>query len=104
MSSDTFHPVSEYPVTAYQCGALAGDRVRLRCDIVVREHDGTPTGDVCLAGEIWTVLPGSVEQPPVIWLRQPDGQPHTWSDDEAFLTTFDLLPRPPRGSAISHPK
>lgn len=94
MSSDTFHAVTEYPVTVYHCGAHAGDQVRLRHDIVVREHDGAPTGEVHRAGEVWTVLCGSAEQPPVIWLRQPDGQSHVWSDDSDFLVTFELLARP----------
>jgi len=93
MSTDTYQAVTEYPVTDYECGARAGDQARLRCDIIVRAHDGTPTGEVHQAGEIWTVLRGSVERPPVIWLCQPDGQSHTWSDDADFLETFELLPR-----------
>ena len=104
MSSDTFHVVTEYPVTDYQCGARAGDEVRLRHDIVVREHDDTPTGEVHRAGEVWTVLCGSVEQPPVIWLRQPDGQSHVWSDDSDFLANFELLPRSQPSDANSNPK
>ena len=93
MSSDTYHLVTDYPVTEYQCGARAGDRVRLRHDIIVRQHDETPTGEVHRAGEVWTVLRGSVEQPPIVWLQQPDGQSHTWSDDSDFLASFELLPR-----------
>ena len=104
MSSDTFHAVTEYPVTDYQCGARAGDEVRLRHDIVVREHDDAPTGEVHCAGEVWMVLCGSVEQPPVIWLRQPNGQTHTWSDDSDFLAHFELLPCSQRSDAESNPK
>lgn len=57
-SKDTFKLVAEYPVTDYQCGAHAGDRVRLRCDIAIHDHTGAPTGEVCHAGEIWSVLLG----------------------------------------------
>ena len=92
MSSNTFHLVTEYPVTDYQCGIRAGDRVRLRHNIVLREHDGTPTGIVHHAGEVWTVLRGSIEQPPTVWLHQPDGETHTWSDDSDFHASFELLP------------
>ena len=104
VSSDTFHAVTEYPVTDYQCGARAGDQVRLRHDIVVRDHDDTPTGEVHRAGEVWTVLCGSVEQPPVIWLRQPDGQSHVWSDDSDFFASFELLPRSQTSDANTHPQ
>ena len=104
MSSDTFHLVTEYPVTDYQCGVRAGDRVRLRHDIIVREHDGTPTGIVHHAGEVWTVLRGSIEEPPIVWLRQPDGESHTWSDDSDFLASFELLPLPNFDDSPSNPK
>ena len=81
MSKDTYRPTTEYPITQYRCGARAGDRVRLRRDI--GEHR---------AGEIWTVLGGAAEEPIVVWLRQADGELHTWSDDEVFLATFEPLP------------
>lgn len=82
MSEDTYHPVTRYPVTEYRCGARAGDRVRLR-----REIGSHP------AGEIWSVLPGAAEEPIVVWFRQADDETHTWSDDEDFLQTFEILPR-----------
>ena len=82
MSEDTYHSVSDYPVEHYRCGARAGDRVRLRRDI------GTHS-----AGEIWSILRGAAEVPVVVWLRQADGETHTWSDDEDFLATFEILPR-----------
>ena len=82
MSKDTYHSVTEYPITQYRCGARDGDQVRLR--IPIGEHP---------AGEIWSVLSGAAEEPIVVWLRQADGELHTWSDDEDFLATFELLPR-----------
>jgi len=95
MSKDRFKLVTEYPVTDYQCGARAGDRVRLRRDIAVHDHTGAATGEVHRAGEIWSVLPGAAEEPVVVWLRQADGETHTWSDDEDFLRMFEILPREP---------
>ncbi len=91
MSKDTYQLITEYPVTNYRCGARAGDRVRLRHDMVVRDHKDKPTGEVHRAGEMWTVLRGTAEEPPVIWLRQPDGDSHVWSDDEDFLQTFEII-------------
>ena len=82
MSEDTYHPVTHYPVTEYRCGVRAGDRVRLR-----REIGSHP------AGEIWSVLRGAAEEPVVVWLRQANDETHTWSDDEDFLQTFEILPR-----------
>jgi hypothetical protein len=82
MNEDTYHPVTRYPVTQYRCGARAGDRVRLRRKI--GDHP---------AGEIWSVLRGAAEEPVVVWLRQADDETHTWSDDEDFLQTFEILPR-----------
>jgi len=93
MSKDKFNLVTEYRITQYQRGARAGDRVRLLRDIVVRDHTGKPTGEVHHAGEIWLVLSGAAEEPVDVWLRQPDGERHTWSDDEDFLRTFEILPR-----------
>jgi hypothetical protein len=83
--------VTSYPITEYQCGAKASETVRLRKDIVVKNSKGVPTGDVHAAGEIWTVIPGSSEPPVVLWLRQPDGDPHTWDDDEDFWEWFERV-------------
>lgn len=82
--------VTEYPITEYQCGIRAGERVRLRQELVVRDHRGKPTR-VHEAGEIWTVLSGSAESPVDVWLRQPDGERHTWSDDDDFWIWFERV-------------
>jgi hypothetical protein len=83
--------VTEFPVTEYECGIRAGERVRLRQDIVVRDHRGKPTGSVYRRGEIWEVLRGSVEPPVVVWLRMLDGRSHTWSDDDDFWRQFERV-------------
>jgi hypothetical protein len=93
MSKDKFKLVTEYPITDYKCGARAGDRVRLRRDIAIHNHTGAPTGELHLAGDIWLVLRGAAEEPVAVWLRQADGETHTWSDDDDFLRTFEILPR-----------
>jgi hypothetical protein len=80
--------VTDYPVTKYRCGAVAGDKVRLRKELVVRDHRGKPKG-VHHAGEIWIVLSGSAEPPVDVWLRPPDGERHTWSDDDDFWNWFE---------------
>jgi len=82
--------VTEYPVTEYQCGIRAGESVRLRQELVVRDHRGKETR-VHHAGEIWIVLSGSAEPPVDVWLRQPDGKRHTWSDDDDFWNWFERV-------------
>jgi hypothetical protein len=82
--------VTEYPITEYQCGVRAGEKVRLRQELVVRDTRGKPSR-VHHVGEIWTVLSGSVEPPVVVLLRQPDGERHTWDDGDIFWTWFERV-------------
>ena len=82
------HDLQEYP-----SGIRAGDRVRVRRDIVIRDASGQPTGDVHRAGEIWTVDIGVAAEPDIVWFRHPDGERHTWDYDQSFQETFEVLPR-----------
>jgi hypothetical protein len=50
VSEDTYHPLRDYPVEHYRCGAKAGDRVRLRRAIGVHP-----------VGQIWSVLRGAAK-------------------------------------------
>jgi hypothetical protein len=92
MKKDKWMLVSEYPLKEYPCGVRAGDRVRLRQDIIVRDHTDKPTGEVHHAGDVWTVLSGAEHEPHIIYLRQSDGERHTW-EDRVFLESFEILPR-----------
>jgi hypothetical protein len=83
--------VTDYNVTHYQCGLTAGDHVLLRHDIIIRDRNEVPTGEIYHAGEIWMVLHGSSDDPGVVWLRQPDNQRHTWTDDETIYDTFERV-------------
>src|SRR5690349_15306364 len=88
---DKWQLISADSVTEYKCRARAGERVRLRKDIVVCDHRGEPTGDVHRAGEIWLITKGSAVPPLDVWLRQPDGRAHTWSDDDDFWEWFEKV-------------
>ena len=80
MSEAKLHiPTEHNRITHYQCGLVAGQRVRLKKDIVVT-CAGVPTGTVHRAGEVWIVLTG-VDSDPVLWLQQLDGERSTWDDD-----------------------
>ena len=82
MSEWELHVPDEYnQITRYKCGLVAGQHVRLKKELVVRDHQGVPTGDVHPIGEEWLVLVG-ITTDPVLWFRQPDGERCTW-DDEA---------------------
>jgi isopentenyldiphosphate isomerase len=83
--------IGDYPVTNYKCGLKAGNHVRLRADLLVRDHEGKPTGIIHRAGEIWRVLPGAEYGAVVIWLRQPNGERHTWDDNPTVFDAFELV-------------
>jgi len=83
--------IGDYPIKKYSCGLTAGQKVRLRKDIVVKDHTGKPTGAVHKAGEIWEVLSGSKEPLIVVWLRQPDGKRHTWDDNPSIFDHFEVI-------------
>lgn len=89
MSEDwEFIPGSAMTMRAYKSGFAAGQRVRLRKQLAIRDHTGAPTGKVHQAGELWTVLAGNPREPDVVWLREPNGEAHTWDDDD-MLTWFE---------------
>jgi len=90
-SRDRYRFISNYPIQRYRCGLKAGDRVRLKQHIRVRNHKGRFTGEVYQAGEIWTVLPGAEEEPRVVWFCQANGKRHTWDDDPSIFETFELV-------------
>ncbi len=92
-TGDKFILVAEYSVTKYKCGLKAGDRVRLKKDLVVRDYKNRPTGEVHPKGEIWTVLRGSIVKGEVdVWFRQADGEVHSWDDNrESIAEWFELI-------------
>jgi hypothetical protein len=59
-------------ITAYKCGLVAGQHVRLKKDLTIT-CEGVPTGSVHHAGEEWVVLTG-ITTDPVLWFRRPDGE------------------------------
>jgi hypothetical protein len=69
------------PNQEYRCGLHPGDQVRLRKDLAICDHRQKPTGKVHRSGEVWLVLPGSCTINDDVWLKTPDGSPHTWDDD-----------------------
>ncbi|MBN8711164.1 MAG: hypothetical protein J0I10_17415 [Verrucomicrobia bacterium] len=92
MSSNEYRLVTEYELVDYPCGLSAGDRLRVKVAIVV--HQGSkPTGVVHPVGDVWTVLRGVVDEPDIVWLRQPDGKSHTWTGSDIF-ETFEKVTNP----------
>jgi hypothetical protein len=86
-----FKLVTKMPVSKYKCGLKSGNFVRLKKDIVVKDHKRKPTGKIYPAGEIWKVVNGSKEKPIVVWFRQADGKFHTWDDDKSIFDWFELI-------------
>jgi hypothetical protein len=71
-------------ISEYKCGLVAGQRVRLKKDLIITTQDGAPTDKVYRVGEEWVVLPG-ITTDPVLWFGKPDGSRHTWNDDKALV-------------------
>lgn len=84
---DEWKLVTEYTLTEYPVGFQAGDRVRLKRLLEIKDHRGRMTGERHEPGEIWTILPGVVDEPQTIWLMDPDGSRQTW--DETVVDWFE---------------
>lgn len=91
MADDKWKLVTEYKVARYQCGLAAGDTVQLIKDLVIRNHRGKPTGKVNPKGERWTVLHGAADDPGIVWLRESNGDRHTWDDDPSIFEWFEKV-------------
>jgi hypothetical protein len=90
--TDEYLPIDTFTVQTYRCGLRAGDQLRLRQPLPRYDTDRVPTGESRVVGEVWTVLTGSPDDPEALWLRQPNGDLHSWSDDESIFVYFDKLP------------
>lgn len=73
-------PTESNRITQYKCGLVAGQRVRLRKELVMTDRNGQATGAIHPCGEEWTVLPG-ISTDPVLWFQRSDGERCTWDDD-----------------------
>ena len=77
---------------SYKCGLRPGDLIRLKKELVIRDHRDRPTGKVHHVGEVWTVTEdGCSNSPGDLWLLQADGDRHTWSDDESVFEFFEKV-------------
>ncbi len=79
--------VTRYPVSEYKCGLRSGDKIRLIRDLDIRDPDGKVV-NTYPEGEVWDVIHGTDEDPPVIWLAHPDGERHTWDDSDVIFEQF----------------
>src|SRR4029450_6516256 len=82
---DEYLPIHTFTVETYRCGLTAGDRLRLRRPLPSRDDSGAPSGEAHKPGDVWTGLTGSADDPEALWLRQPDGKMHSWSDDDSIF-------------------
>ena len=76
----------------YLCGVRVGARIRLLDGFVLRDERGRPTSEVHTPGEVWTVLPPTPDMPWRVWLREPGGETHAWTDSkEKFWSSFERV-------------
>lgn len=95
---DEYIPVVTFTIHEYRCGLRAGDKLRLKDDLVVTDADGAQQRTIP-GGSIWTVLTGAVEDPGCLWLEEPSGSLHSWGDDpETFLTFERVAPTTTQGT------
>ena len=88
---DAWKLIERYDVLVYACGLKGGDKVRLKTPLDIREV-GTGRIVACHpAGEVWTVLPGSSQDVGTVWLLQPDGERHTWTDAVEIFDVFEKI-------------
>ncbi|MDO8478425.1 MAG: hypothetical protein Q7W02_19955 [Candidatus Rokubacteria bacterium] len=90
---DEYVPVTNFTVQIYRCGLRAGDRLRLKRSLAGLDEAGVPTGLTHEAGQLWTALTGAPEDPETLWLQQPDGELHSWSDDRSIFEYFEKMER-----------
>lgn len=81
--NDKYIPV-EHDLMEYPCGLKADEKDRLIKEIIVQDHRGRPTGEVHKENEIWTIASGASNEPDIIWLKEPNGDDHTWDQDSIF--------------------
>lgn len=86
--------VDEFSRTSYSCGAIAGELLELSEPLEILDEHGVSTGVQHKAGEVWAVLEGSHQDPDVLWLRQADGELHSWADDESLWHQFARVSGP----------
>jgi hypothetical protein len=85
---DEYVPISVFTIDEYRCGLRAGDRLRLYRALPGNDERSLPDDSVREIGGVWTVLTGSPQDPEALWLSQPDGRLHSWSDDASIFDCF----------------
>ena len=75
----------------YPCGVSRGDILTLREELLYRDQQGNPTGEVRPAGEEAMVITGNPDEPTVVWIKWGDGETQTW--DEEILAAFERTGR-----------
>lgn len=86
---DNWRLITEYNVEKYKCGLHAGNRVRLIKDLDITR--GKKLLYIRPKGQIWTVLAGSEDDPGTIWFLRPDGERHTWPDEQSVFEYFEVV-------------
>lgn len=87
---DKYIPIKIFDITEYRCGLKSGDMIRLKRDLPIFDENDMQT-DCNKAGEIWSVIEGSSQDPTALWLRQANGELHAWDDDPSIFEQFELI-------------
>jgi hypothetical protein len=79
-------PAATASIPHCKCGLRAGQVIVLKKDLPICNSNEVEVGRH-QAGERWTVL-GPEFEDGIVWLRRPDGNPHTWTDDATIFEYF----------------
>lgn len=94
IEGDDFSEKEEVAPHEYSCGLVSGECLHVKKVIRIEDHTGRKVGEHPV-GEEWLVIrPGinvatGEENISVIWLKQPDGEVHTWDDDSGIFEYFE---------------
>ncbi len=79
----------EQTLSIYSNGLKAGDTLILTQDLKMCAGDRDTSVNFA-SGSQWVVIPGLKSEPNILWLRNPNGERHTWDLDDVFIS-FKLL-------------
>ena len=84
--------ITEFSIATYECGAKAGEYIRLKKDLPITQGSNRVQVGVYKQGRTAVVLKGSKDSPLVLWCRWlDDGENFTWDDEPEFFDWFEVV-------------
>ena len=85
--------VTEFSNSDYLCGLTAGDKIRLKKELVVTETGSGKIIRTHPSRSNAVVLKGSSDSPNIVWCRWTEtGDVFTWDNEPEFFDWFERIP------------